>query len=148
MEFVPHIGARVTSLTVGQLSDIYEVREGLEGMAARLAALPELRAGSAYFQPQYDSDFHYRIARGSRNEVLARLLGQDLYHLVRMYRYKFSAHEGRPRRALEDHLRIVAVMREGDGELAEILMRRHIANARKNIVARYGNLDTGETHGD
>ncbi|MEE9254788.1 MAG: GntR family transcriptional regulator [Pseudomonadales bacterium] len=158
VEFVPHIGARVTSLTVEQLSDIYQVREGLEGMAARLAAermepgevdalaallerhaaSPELSAGTGYFQPEYDSDFHYRIAHASRNEVLAQLLGQDLYHLVRMYRHRFSAYEGRPQRALEEHRRIVAAIRDGDGELAEILMRRHIAGARQNIVARYG----------
>ena len=168
VEFVPHIGSRVTSLTVVQLIDIYQVREGLEGMAARLATekmkphevdalealleqhanSPELRAGKAYFQPEYDSDFHYRIAAGSGNEVLTQLLGRDLYHLMRMYRYKFSAYEGRPQRALEEHRRIVAAIREGDGELAEILMRRHIAGARENIVARYGNLDMGESNDD
>lgn len=168
VEFVPHVGARVTSLTVDQLCDIYQVREGLEGMAARLAAermtreevdaldallerhssFPEVRAGTAYFQPQYDSDFHYRVALGSRNEVLGQLLGRDLYHLVRMYRHRFSAYEGRPQRALEEHRRIAAAIREGDGELAEMLMRRHIASARENIVARYGHTDTGEGDGD
>lgn len=168
VEFSPHIGARVTSLTVDQLSDIYQVREALEGMAARLSAekmepdevdgleallerhasFPELRAGRAYFQPEYDSDFHYRIALGSGNEVLAQILGRDLYHLIRMYRYKFSAYEGRPQRALEEHRRIVTAIRERDGELAEMLMRRHIAGARENIVNRYGNPETGEPDDD
>lgn len=167
VEVVPHVGARVTSLSLRQLSDIYEVREGLEGMAARLAAqrmepreidaleallerhaaLPELRAGTGYFQPQYDSDFHYRIACASRNEVLRGVLGQDLYHLVHMYRHKFSAYEGRPQRALEEHRRIVAAIRDRDGELAEMLMRRHIAGARENIVSRYGHPEGGEAHG-
>jgi DNA-binding GntR family transcriptional regulator len=122
--------------------------DGLEALLERHASFPELREGRAYFQPEYDSDFHYRIALGSGNEVLAQILGRDLYHLIRMYRYKFSAYEGRPQRALEEHRRIVTAIRERDGELAEMLMRRHIAGARENIVKRYGNPETGEPDDD
>ncbi len=37
VERVPHVGARVVTLTHRQLAEIYAVREALEGMAARLA---------------------------------------------------------------------------------------------------------------
>jgi DNA-binding GntR family transcriptional regulator len=57
----------------------------------------------------------------------------DYYQLMRMYRHKFSAHRGRPARALAEHRRILSALMERDGELAEILMRRHIRAARKTI---------------
>lgn len=149
----PHVGARVASLSLGDLVEIYRVREALEGMAARLAAehmTPDEVAGlhqvlsqheqqqdiqedTAYFQREGDLDFHYRIIQGSHNRTLIDLLIGELYHLVRMYRYQFSAMANRPRKALSEHRRIVEAIEAGDGEMAELLMRRHISRARENI---------------
>lgn len=153
VQLTPHSGARVTSLTVAQLLDIYEVREAMEGLACRLAAarmtateVLELKAvleqhaaavedkdGREYFQQEGDLDFHFRIAQASGNEVIAKVLCDDLYHLMRMYRYKFSLVPDRPVTALKEHWRIMDALAEGDGELAELLMRRHIRTVRQNI---------------
>ena len=153
VQLTPHTGARVTNLSVAQLLDIYELREALEGMACRLAAarltdteIGELRRlleqhsaavedkhGREYFRQEGDLDFHYRIARASGNEVIAKVLCEDLYHLMRMYRYKFSLVPDRPVAALKEHWRIMEALAEGDGELAELLMRRHIQAVRQNI---------------
>lgn len=149
----PHVGARVASLSVTDLIEIYRVREAMEGMAARLAAecmtdeeirglhdvlaqhetQQDLREDVAYFQREGDLDFHYRIIQGSHNRTLSELLIGELYHLVRMYRYQFSTVSNRPRRALEEHRRIVEAIEMRDGEMAEFLMRRHIGRARENI---------------
>jgi DNA-binding GntR family transcriptional regulator len=151
----PNAGARVTSLSSGQLIELYQVREALEGMTCRLAAthmsereLDELDAllttheraleqagGRRYFRQEGDLDFHYRIARGCGNALLASSVCVDYYQLMRMYRHKFSAHRDRPARALAEHRRILSALTERDGELAEILMRRHIRAARKTIEA-------------
>ncbi len=150
---IPHVGARVVSLSATELIEIYHVREAMEGMACRLAAenmtdseivklrdlLEEherslkLTEGRAYFQKEGDLDFHYRIVQGSKNTKLMQLLGGELYHLVRMYRYQFSVSTSRPVRALQEHFYIVDAIEHRDGELAEMLMRRHISAARKNI---------------
>jgi DNA-binding GntR family transcriptional regulator len=150
------VGARVVKLTVKELIEIYRVREALEGMACRMAAefmpddeIASLRTlldehersveqldGRSYFQKEGDLDFHYRIVQGSRNAKLLELLGSDLYHLVRMYRYQFSVSSSRPMRALKEHRQIVDAIEARDPELAEMLMRRHISAARKNIEAR------------
>jgi DNA-binding GntR family transcriptional regulator len=52
---------------------------------------------------------------------------------MRMYRYKFSLVPDRPVAALKEHWRIMEALAEGDGELAELLMRRHIQAVRQNI---------------
>ena len=154
---VPHVGARVVSLSHAELIELYEIRESLEGMACRLAAermtqaeIDDLRrvldlheqdaafkAGVGYYQQEGDFDFHYRIIQGSGNQTLSRMLCGELYQLVRMYRLQFSATPNRPRQAFAEHHRILDAIAERDGELAELLMRRHIAASKRNIERHY-----------
>ena len=152
-----HSGAKVVSLSVEELIDLYEVREALEGMAARQAArrmhqdeiddlkrLLETHAkeieeeqGIAYYQKEGDFDFHYRIISGSKNLKLSQMLTGELYHLLRLYRYRLSTFSGRPEKAFREHWKIIEALEDRDGELAELLMRRHISAARLNIEKRY-----------
>lgn len=153
---IPHVGVRIMALSLDELLQIYQVRETLEGLACRLAAIhmsdveiQELRAlllrheaqiaeqeGRAYIQEEGNVDFHYRVIQGSHNAVLVQMLCGELYHRVRIYRGQFSVTEGRPAKALGEHQRIVDAIEARDGELAEFLMRRHIATARANIEKR------------
>ncbi len=164
VEITPHSGARVARLSVAELLDIYETREVLEGMACRLAAermtqssIDALKVlldsheahiaaseGRAYFQREGDDDFHFRIAKASGNGIVAKLLCDDLYHLMRMYRYKFSLRPDRPKAALSEHRRIIDAIAERDGELAEILMRRHVRGVRNSIEQHFGEHEKGE----
>lgn len=157
IERVPHVGARVVKLSMKELLELFDVREALESMAARLAAehmtAPEiaglrevlavherqadLRRGEAYYQREGDLDFHFRIVQGSHNKMLMGMLCDDLYYLVRLYRTQFSASGTRPQRAFVEHHRIVDAIEAGDAELAELLMRRHVSASRTNVVERY-----------
>jgi len=165
LEHVPHVGTRVIALSLPDLVEIYRVREALEGLAARLAAenmtsdevtalyallaqhaeQQDLQEDVAYFQHEGDLDFHYRIIQGSHNRKLVDMLIGELYYRVRMYRYQFSAAPSRPRKALEEHRRIVEAVESRDAEVAEMLMRRHISRARENIEQTTGgNVPLGE----
>jgi len=148
-----NLGARVVTLSYAQLIEIFQVREALEGMAARLAAqqmsereIEELQAlliehgeqieelhGEAYFQKQGDLDFHYRIVQGSKNQQLIGLLCNDLYHLMRMYRYQFGMRSKRSRQAYEEHHYLLNAIAARDAEMAELLMRQHIRSSRRNV---------------
>ncbi len=153
VERTPHVGVRIASLDQAALVELYYLREALEGMAARLAALhmtseevaglkalladheqdEALRSDTAYFQPEGDFDFHYRVIQGSHNSALTQLLIGELYHRIRMYRYQYSAYANRPQKAFAEHQRIVEAIEARDDDLAEMLMRRHISSARHNI---------------
>ncbi|MFO8044839.1 MAG: GntR family transcriptional regulator [Halomonas sp.] len=157
IERVPHVGARVIKLSMEELLELFDVREALESMAARLAAQhmtaaeiaglrellgmherqSDLKKGEAYFQREGDLDFHYRIVQGSHNRMLVTMLCDDLYYLVRLYRTQFSASGSRPQRAFVEHHRIVDAIEAGDAELSELLMRRHVSASRANVVDRY-----------
>ncbi|WP_206485882.1 GntR family transcriptional regulator [Thalassotalea sp. G2M2-11] len=148
-----NVGSRVVDCSIEGLLEIYVVREALEGMACRQAAenmseqeiaelksvlaqhakSQDLKDGVSYYQEEGDLDFHYKVIVGSHNQQLINILCGQLYHLVRMYRIQFGMNSPRATRAFDEHLHIVEAIADRDGELAEILMRRHIAASRKNI---------------
>ena len=139
-----NVGARVINLTQAGLVELYKIRSALEGLAARLAAtnmseaeiddLTELlfthekkiMADKSYYQQAGDVDFHYRIILGSKNNQLINLLVHGIYHLVRMYRVQYGMSGPRVTTALGEHQHIVNAIKNKDGELAELLMKRHI----------------------
>ena len=161
IERIPHVGARVVSLNLEELLEIYQVREALEGLACRLAADnmgeqeiaqlqsllskhhndSEIQTGQAYFQKEGDFDFHHLIITGAKNQHLEKQLLGDMYHLLRMYRYQCSLSEGRPQKALKEHMAILDAIADKDGDLAEMLMRKHIRQARDNISKQYKQTD-------
>ncbi|MGB0359977.1 MAG: GntR family transcriptional regulator, partial [Endozoicomonas sp.] len=148
----PHVGARVVRLTRQELSEIFTMREALEGVAAREAAknitedelidlgqliesharYVEVNNGESYMDQEGDYDFHYRIINASGNLRLIQLLCNELYHLIRIYR-KSSTSEARPERAIIEHKMIFQALQDRDGELAELLMRKHIRRAGREI---------------
>jgi DNA-binding GntR family transcriptional regulator len=152
----PHLGARVVDLQPRDLEELFLIREGLEGMAARLAALamsdadiealeqsleahrrqPDVASGTAYYQAGGDQDFHFRIAKGSSNRRLFCLLCEDMYSLIRIYRFRSSATPGRARQAYVEHQDILGALRRRDAAAAEAAMRRHIRLSWSNIEAR------------
>lgn len=153
IERLPNVGARVVKLSVAGLSSLYQIREELEGLACRLAAehmsdsdinelqqlldvhlsTQRVREGESYYQEAGDVDFHYRIIQGSNNPYLINILCDELYYLVRMYRVQLGMNGPRVSRAFDEHKAILTAIANRDGELADLLMRRHIAASRRNI---------------
>lgn len=157
VEIKANVGAKVVSLNSEQAIEIYEIRESLEGLACRLAAeqateedcsnLRDLLAnheeqiqsenGHFYYQKEGDLDFHYLIVQLSGNTRLFNLLCDELYHLLRLYRVQTSSSPSRPVQAFKEHHQIVDAIESNDGELAELLMRRHIASAKNTLMHQF-----------
>jgi DNA-binding GntR family transcriptional regulator len=153
LERTPNIGVRVARLSLRDMHQILEVREALEGMAAGLAARhmsdadiaalgklienhgrqKELQDGTGYYQEARDEDFHVRIAQGSGNARLLHMLCDDLYYLLRVYRYRSSTKPGRARDAFAEHKAVVDAIAARDPMAAEAAMRTHLRNARRTV---------------
>jgi DNA-binding GntR family transcriptional regulator len=108
----------------------------LESLLAEHARSIEADQGLSYYQKSGNLDFHYRIIEGSKNGRLHQMLCGDLYHIIRMYRYRTSTSTERPLLALKEHQRIVEAIRGRDPQLAELLMRRHIQASLTNLETR------------
>lgn len=148
-----HAGVSVVTLTQKDLVELYEIREMLEGLACRLAAqnmtvrefnelqatlsrdsdIETIRQDTAYPLKYGEPDFHFQVARGTHSARLMRLLCGDLYSLIRLCRFKTSGMPGRVLRAFRDHQRICEAIGDRDADLAELLMRRHVIAARREI---------------
>ncbi len=164
VEIKANAGARVVSLNESQAIEIYEIRESLEGLACRLAAskaTPEecgqLRAllvrheaqieqdnWTQYVQEEGDWDFHYKLVELSGNRRLFDLLCEELYYLLRLFRHQTGSAPSRPEQAFREHHQIVDAIEAGDSELAELLMRRHIAGARNTLLNALDKHDDDE----
>ncbi|CAM5224324.1 GntR family transcriptional regulator [Alishewanella longhuensis] len=161
LERTPNAGSRVVKLSTENLLSLYQLREELEGLACRLAATQmsdteiremqdlldqhlasqRVREGESYYQEAGDLDFHYRIILGSKNPYLINILTDELYHLMRMYRVQLGMNGPRVSRAFDEHKAIINAIANRDGELADLLMRRHIAASRRNIEHKLTELE-------
>lgn len=151
---VANQGPRVTALNARELMELLVVREAIEGMSARYAAVnattaelqrlerlldrhekdPAVQEGRGYFQGRGDLDFHFQIAQASRNSRLHAFTCGPLYSVLRLYRHRFSATPGRSLKALSEHMAIVAALKARDPDAAEAEMRAHIRNSRDNVL--------------
>ncbi|PCJ57807.1 MAG: GntR family transcriptional regulator [Planctomycetota bacterium] len=150
---IPYAGVKVTELSFKELDNIYEVREHLEGLATKQATLNmsdaeilelgellkkhqeeiENHNSKEYYQEEGEFDFHFSIVVKCSNAVLIDLYTKEIYHRIRMYRYKISKARGRAEEAFEEHNAIYQAIVNRDAEIAEILMRRHIRKAKSKI---------------
>lgn len=146
----PNRGVFVAEVSAKDYQDLFDIREPLEGLACRLAAeriteeeLKRLRSllekhgesegvrtGTQYYQGAPGDDFHVQIVLASRNRRLTKVLGNDLYHQLRFYRYRSSVRTGRTPAAFEEHWAILDALEARDSVRAEQAMRRHIRNGR------------------
>ena len=149
---VPRKGAVVASITPADLLEIYELREVLEGLAARLAAerasadaLAELddlvarhraaiEAGDVAGHMELDQAFHraIRVAAGNGRllEPLDRLQAQ-----VRIAMGTTRHSPGGMPQAHAEHEGILAALRARDAERAEAAARAHIGRLRESLAA-------------
>lgn len=149
----PYMRARVMRFFERDLADIFELREAAEGMACRLATermsdadiqlLVEVveRSPKKNSVPRNEMDIHMRIAHGCGNKRIESLLCEDLYHLMRIYRYRSGSEPGRWDRACEEHWQIARAMQARDPDLAESLMRSHISGGIRTVLTSLDKIE-------
>lgn len=143
--FVPELGAE-------DFEEIYELREVLEGVASRHAALSESRielgaklrnllaAQKTAIQDQaidrygdLDVDFHREIWHASGRSRLASV-ADNLFGQMRVGN-NISAHvPGRPEVSLNEHVEIIEAIESGDASRAEKAVREHIRSASQALL--------------
>jgi len=151
----PNAGVMVYAPTIDDFEQILITREALEGMAARQAAenmtSAEINAlrdvvealesvdtsdqqTFGVFDKGPDSDFHRRIALGSRNRWLAQLLCDDLYSILRLLRFRAAAVRTDLSRSHSEHRAIIDRIQQRDSDGAEMLMRAHVRGSRGRLL--------------
>jgi DNA-binding GntR family transcriptional regulator len=148
VESIDRLGVFVGKLDASRLIEAYQVRESLEGLAARLACEYTSRADVAMLQKMVDHiwelaqekreeemgaadrAFHLKIMNLSRNNVLLRLA--EGYRVLSMA----VRAQRDPRQVYDEHRQIVEAIGNNHPDEAERLMRHHVAEARKTIESQ------------
>lgn len=147
----PGGGLEVHWHTRKSLDDLYLVRELLEGYAARLAAsrisdreldhLDELLQADveAYRHHKIDQlaalneEIHGLFLEASRNRTLKTLVAELRERIHGLALFVVGRGEDQ-QRFIGDHAELARLLREGDGDGAEALIRRHIRSAEDVLL--------------
>lgn len=135
--------ARVVSLSEGDVLQLYELRGAIEGLAARLAAQRKpdtanlerainamrqaVRKGRCEDLLDSDREFHLELCRLSGNSYVqehARRILLPFFAFVRIRVIASGQSTSAWDRDLEAHQRIIDLVREGEGDIAEQYVRR------------------------
>ena len=151
----PNAGVRVIAPSLDDFEQLLVTREALEGMAARLAAehmgsadiaalhdmvnaieVIDTNQGKPFgvFDTGPDRDFHRNIAIGSRNLRIAQLLCEDLYSLLRLFRFRAAEVRTDPTETHAEHRAIIDCIQRRDAEGAEQAMRAHVRRSRQTLL--------------
>jgi len=149
VELEPRRGARVAVISEARANELFEMREALEGMVARLAALRRtseellelervLEAGTAAatsgdvaMLPSLNTDFHRVLGAAAHNSMLAETVERMSQLIEWVYTRRITQ---RGAMSWAEHRRIVEAIAEGDAELAFAEACSHISNARQAYV--------------
>lgn len=151
----PRKGAYASNISIKDMVDVLEVRQGLEEMAAMLAAgriteeqkeeLLEILAGyrnaveAANIEESihYDEAFHIKIVSISGNKTLEQVFS-TVQELALRFRYiyydDFNRYENMPR----EHQMIEEAIISGDAEKAKIAAGEHVARLKEFILKEGG----------
>lgn len=145
----PHHGAVVASLEYGQVTEMYLLREVLEGTAARLAAQHATAVEIGVLERMVATDralvdqpqrlaqtnrrFHQQVRDTARNRYLGSALEALRLSLALLAGTTLGA-PGRAAQSVEEHGAIVASIAARDPDGAEQAARQHILNAFRTRV--------------
>ena len=145
VEVRPARGTFVRQFSANDMREIYQVRQPLEGLAARLAAengpTPELEAYGAAFRETIDdldsvdlkrthdhgAAFHLEVFRAAANGYLLKTYEPMRLKFGTAMRLPRHFDHDRVRTAVSEHLDIYEAIERGDGDGAERYMCAHLA---------------------
>jgi DNA-binding GntR family transcriptional regulator len=152
-------GTIVSSVTVEEARQLYEVRAVLEGLAGRLFtvnASEEQHAALAAVVDRFEADMDrpenllgikdefYRTLFAGAGNAIADQMTTMLQRRTSLLRSTSLSAGGRPKQTLAELRGILAEMRRGNGERVEQLCREHVAKAQEAALLRLAERDAAE----
>lgn len=153
VEFIPEKGTFVSRTSVEELIEIFDVREALEGMAARMCATRKDKLLIAKLQESYnkifkdlieensilniedDLDFHCLLVNGSMNNNLITF-SMEIMGQIKRYAAETVDDIDRLRLSYHEHNEILNAVIAGDADHAERSIREHIRSVKEYQIQK------------
>ena len=155
IEHKPFTGAAVRKMSRTEVAEFSDIRELLEGLAARLAAekitakgRKTLLAIERSIDAQdgeipyavYNLRFHNFIISTSEHSKLPMMLERTQLEIIRLQFQRVLDAKAATRRSRKEHRDVVDAILRGDAKSAERLMRLHVRNSTAAILDGPDNL--------
>jgi DNA-binding GntR family transcriptional regulator len=156
VRLAPGRGAQVTGISLTDVRDLFQLREALEVLAARLAATNAAAAADELVQmierfgeyvttdgnPSLDE---YYALTSTLDDALVRLAGnqrleqalRDVWAHSRRLRQYASHDVVRLEASAREHVTILTALRDGDADRAEAAVRQHMTNSRRAVFDKF-----------
>lgn len=152
VEIIPARGAFVKPISMTEFQEIFEIREALEGIAARLSARKrrdeeidellgrfealrqDLTATCGKRKVLLGGALHEFVLRSAGNKKIVAILSPLQMQVTRIWRRGLVLSPERIEKAFQEHLEILSFLKARDEAMAELKMREHIANAFRDYV--------------
>lgn len=158
---IPHVGAKVTRVSLAQIDELFEIRGALEVLAVQRAAeradgalaqrLQEqlqrceaVPAGDVEGAASENERLHALMYAAAGSPQLVRLI-DSLSAKLHRFRIASLSSRNRPQRALDEHRAMAAAVAAGDVERARQLAIEHADHGR--IAATRWHLDDQRANG-
>lgn len=150
IEVIPYKGYLVTQASLREMQDLLELRAGLEGLAAELAAtratetdLDRLSSlaehtfvrGNETSYRSYElvnREFHLTVAKATRNQQLYNLVETIFDQVHRLLLY--DLHQANPTEAVQEHRDLIKALRMRRPALARKAMMVQILRTRERLL--------------
>lgn len=157
----PNRGAFVVEITKEDIIEIYDLREVLEGLAARQTAEKidsrgiervanlidsmgkSLENEDLQSYSSHDSKLHGILGQISGNERLQEMI-QNLRYQARILMASSVQIPGRAEKSMEEHRQIFEALKSGNCSEAEQKVRQHTKNTKKTVLENYESIGRKE----
>ena len=154
IEYLPEKGNMVAKMGLEDFVEMYDVREALEGMAARLCALKQnervIRLLDETFTKwaeaiknqnnekdvKEDSEFHLIVINGSGNSKLISSI-KGIMDQINRFAITTVNDPERLQLSFEQHKSIWQALKKKDADLAEQTMREHIRSVKEYQLRKH-----------
>jgi DNA-binding GntR family transcriptional regulator len=145
LERLPRRGLAVSELSIKELTELYEVRSTLEGLAAKLTTQRQTPEQARIFRTYMEKtlvcqcngeeqamlkmlrEFHQNVVRWCGNAVCLDFLNK-MDTKIKRYVYIGMLHKDRQKVATQEHFEILRHVLDRDADGAERAIRSHIYN--------------------
>jgi len=148
VELIPQKGAFVARIGFTDVRELFQIREALEGLTAKISASRFTKEELDEFESALDTEnldkaeevgrkLHQTILEKAGNKRISSLMDVLRNQIERMY-FLAKNLPGREKRSSEEHKEILQALRMRNGELAEEVMRKHIVSTMQTVITSLG----------